>query len=96
MGRRCRYPGAWRRVSEGRLATGAASPRDSMAWGARGTTDCCSPRGSTHSRFCDEGSPARRQTHKRVAPEEAGMDVVYERCCGLDIHVRLVPPKRTC
>ena len=29
-----------------------------------------------------------------MSGEEQAMQVVYECCCGLDVHVRLVPLKR--
>ena len=30
------------------------------------------------------------------AREDGAMQVIHHRCAGLDVHVRLVPPKRTC
>ena len=53
--------------------------------GVLGTTTCCSLRGSTHRRRCDATPSPQSPTHGR-----SSMDVVYERCCGLDLHKRSV------
>src|SRR5512133_1479079 len=69
----------------GRLGPGAASPPVTLAWVSGGTTDCRS-RSGKHAQHTDETRtpPCDRRTR------EATMDVVFERCCGLDIHKRTV------
>src|SRR4051812_34860896 len=50
-----------------------------------GTVECCAPRGSTHRKLFGERTP-----RSVVAEREAAMEVVYERCCGLDVHKQRV------
>src|SRR2546425_5388992 len=65
---------------------GAASPSISLARVPPGATDCRSRRGSTQSRLrSDGGTPPDRHPTRR-----GPMQVVDERCCGLDVHKRSV------
>jgi hypothetical protein len=50
-----------------------------------GTTVCRSRWGSTQQRFCMKRVPPARLFLRRYA-----MDVIYSRCCGLDVHKKTV------
>src|SRR5919199_6472063 len=69
----------------GPVLPGAASPLLTLARAPRGTTECRSRSGSTHSTVCEQGAP-----RPVGASEEAAMEVIHERCCGLDIHKKTV------
>src|SRR5262245_10462844 len=60
------------------------SPPITLTRVSRGTTDCRSHPGGTHSTRTITRHPRDRRT------QEATMDILFERCCGLDIHKRTV------
>src|SRR3954463_16361803 len=59
---------------------GALSPKVSLAGPPSGTKDCCLGDESTWERLDYLKAGLRRRRKERV------MQVVYERCCGLDVH----------
>src|SRR5438128_10015103 len=52
-----------------------------------GTPDCRADDGSTRTRVFVSGHPPRPSNR---AEEGCVMQVLHERCCGLDIHKRLI------
>ena len=84
---RRRYAASWTvRVSRGRLRLVPRARSTVGPWVLLGTTDCRSLRGSTQTRLCNARAPRSAVRHRR----RNGMDVIYPRCCGLDVHKREV------
>src|SRR6266480_4241423 len=73
------------RVTRSGIA-GAASPRPSWTRVPRGTTDCCARWGARRPESGRGGTPPGRHTEA----EETAMQVVHERCGGLDVHKKTV------
>src|SRR5687767_7474884 len=68
----------------GRLGSGATSPQTSVTRVSGGTTDC----GSSWRKHAQQNLRTL-DTPSGPFPEGA-VDVVHARCCGLDIHKKLV------
>src|SRR2546423_4802103 len=59
-------------------------PVHSMTAEPGGTTDCRTLRGSTESTISQHTAPAA------ATRKERAMDVLYPRCCGVDVHKKQV------
>src|SRR5215211_6603056 len=77
----CYAEGGRCRASEGRASRGASSPLNTLTGASAGTADCRSRPGqhAPHT-LVDDGGPYSARAREVV------MRVVYERCCGLDVH----------
>lgn len=49
-----------------------------------GTANCCHPSVSTHQRLFSSGSHSEDQMEEKI------MEVIYPRCCGLDVHAKTI------
>src|SRR5688572_8870077 len=68
------------RAEGDRSLTGAASPSINLIWAPRRTTDCC------HEHVCQADDITGRPHAASSQLWRNEVEVVYERCCGLDVH----------
>lgn len=77
---------------------GATSPRTSLTRVVAGIPVCCPHKGSTYLRFYwsdhSAGAPGKGTNTRMDNNTAEPISVVHPRCCGIDVHVRLVPSKR--
>src|SRR6266581_4164959 len=75
------------RVHAGRGSVWCREPANTLTGLSPGTTACRSPREKHAQHTLQLRHPL---AHHVRAVGRSGMDVLYERCCGLDIHKKLV------